>query len=346
MNSTRSLENSRLREELKMLRGALKDLQEDKLIEIKPKLSTGKSESFIKKSQNNRELINSGKELNKIDSLHSEDLESLFRFDKIVDFSNQELSESSLKFTIKSVEKPVELPELKVSAQNPFKNSKKTDPLYDHLLDSSLRFSIDSQSGYFEDLPYKPSDTSIPFDKIQPFAPIPEPFNPHQNNQKVFTTEPLNPSLPHSSSNNSLPQYKTFDNEILLTEIESLRKENSKLRDQLKVAQSVKNHKEPKIVNIPFRSNSPKRYKLEKELKSGSKTPKKTSVGRIVVRGGRTRSVSRSKSKSLTPRDLSYKVPGSPLTPKRYRHCNVCDHLLSKGYSTKYCSKHGISISK
>lgn len=336
MNSTRSLENSRLREELKMLRGALKDLQEDKLIEIQPKKRPEKTESFI----------NSGKELDKLDSLHSEDLENLCKFDKIVDFSQQELSESSLKFTIKSVEKPPEHPELKVSAQNPFKKSSKNDPLYDHLLDSSLRFSLDSQSGYFEDLPYKPSDTNIPFDKIQPFTAIPESLNSRQKNQRVLLTEPLSSNLPQSSSNNSLPQYKTFDNEILLTEIENLRKENSKLRDQLKVAQSVKNFKDPKIVNIPYRNISPNRTKYEKELKSGSKTPKKTSVGRIVVRGGRTRSVSRSKSKSLTPRDISYKVPGSPLTPKRFRHCNVCDHLLSKGYSTKYCSKHGVSISK
>ena len=58
------------------------------------------------------------------------------------------------------------------------------------------------------------------------------------------------------------------------------------------------------------------------------------------------------KSRSITPRNLSTRrlkrnisnntlVGDSSLTPKRYRHCKTCDHLLCKGYSTKYCGKHG-----
>lgn len=35
-----------------------------------------------------------------------------------------------------------------------------------------------------------------------------------------------------------------------------------------------------------------------------------------------------------------------PLNPSRSRHCPACDHLLSKGYSTKHCSKHGFATSK
>ncbi|CAG9332417.1 unnamed protein product [Blepharisma stoltei] len=35
-----------------------------------------------------------------------------------------------------------------------------------------------------------------------------------------------------------------------------------------------------------------------------------------------------------------------PLTPTRLRHCPTCDHLLSKGYSTVHCAKHGFATSK
>lgn len=329
MNSTRSLENTRLREELKMLRGALKDLKDDKLI-VAQAIKIPESP------------INNKKQYDKLDSLHSEDIEHLCKFDKIADFSQQDISDSSLKFSLKSVEKSAENLQFKVSSTNPIKKPVSNDPLYDHLLDSSLRFSLDSQSGHFEDLQFKASDSVSGFDKIKPFARNLETIESEQKVKKVSISEQSFHNLPQSSSNNSQMQLKILDNQSLLSEIENLRKENSKLRDQLKEAQSVKSLKEPKIVNVPFRNVSPRRCRIEKDVKSGSKTPKKTSVGRIFIRGGRTRSVSRSKSKSLTPRDISYKVPGSPLTPKRYRHCNICDHLLSKGYSTKYCSKHGI----
>lgn len=56
--------------------------------------------------------------------------------------------------------------------------------------------------------------------------------------------------------------------------------------------------------------------------------------------------ISRGRSKS--PNRVSKFIPISPrpitpsrATPNRLRHCKTCDHLLSKGYSTKYCSKHG-----
>ena len=379
MSSNKSLENSKLREELKKLRGALKDLQDDKLIQ---------SPTHCKPSE-------SLKQVDKLDSLRSEDIENLCKFEKILDSTQQDLSENSLKLSsrIENIQEKLSFKSSKISSNA--KNFKE-DPLYDHLLDSSLKFSIDSQSAYYEENLFKYSESG--FDRIKStkleksneglkkdfgneendlegenrknsqwdkagksFQGLEEARAKDRNernekNERIFRTENKDkisfahefdfPMATEEASEGFSGKVKAGDQQNLLDEIEKLRKENCALREQLKSAQSMKIFKEPKIVNVPFRNISPKRCKPDLEHKSGSRTPKKVSVGRITVRTNRTRSVSRSKSKSLTPRDTSYKITNSPLTPKRYRHCNVCDHLLSKGYSTKYCSKHGISGGK
>jgi hypothetical protein len=358
MISARSLENSKLRDELKKLRGALKDLKDDKLIEI--------SNSPTSTKPSNYKSI----EVDKLDSLRSEDIENLCKFDKIIDSTLQEPSESSLKPSEK-------LPEnvfLENSKGNSLKKSYKDDPLYDHLLDSSLKFSVDSHSGFFDENPFKSSNSG--FDRIRTFTGLAENTQDvgfkdksqekhtksssftEKTSKKEESKTFFNPSrekisfsnekdFQSPSSKESSARFKNAENQNLLDEIEKLRNENNQLREQLKTAQSMKNFKEPKIANVPFKDASPKRIRYDTEAKSGSRTPKKTNIGRITViagrqaKTGRTRSFSRSKSKSLTPRDISYKITNSPLTPKRFRHCNICDHLLSKGYSTKYCSKHG-----
>ena len=66
-------------------------------------------------------------------------------------------------------------------------------------------------------------------------------------------------------------------------------------------------------------------------------------------RRGRKRTASRKSilkspvhiSKSPSARSTSIRKKSRSITPNRYRHCCTCDHLLSKGYSTKYCTKHG-----
>ena len=35
--------------------------------------------------------------------------------------------------------------------------------------------------------------------------------------------------------------------------------------------------------------------------------------------------------------------PPRDLTPTRKRHCPICSVLLSKGYSTAYCTVHGVN---
>ena len=49
---------------------------------------------------------------------------------------------------------------------------------------------------------------------------------------------------------------------------------------------------------------------------------------------------------SVTPkanRAVYTYYPPRDLTPGRKRHCNICSHLLSKGYSTAYCTVHGVN---
>ena len=128
---------------------------------------------------------------------------------------------------------------------------------------------------------------------------------------KAFTQKPKQFKIKLDTSkvikrNSSFVQEpkKPIDSD-LLSEIEKLRAENQLLRARYKNSSPVA---QPKL-NLDTLSRH---------------TPRSP------------RRVSRSPSAS----SISY-GGGRSITPERLRHCKACDHLLSKGYSTKYCSKHG-----
>lgn len=99
---------------------------------------------------------------------------------------------------------------------------------------------------------------------------------------------------------------KTKDSD-LISEIEVLRAENQRLR--------------AKCLNSTATSQT--------TLKKFQNRPAQSPVRRI--------------SRSPSATSTSYSI-GRSITPERLRHCKACDHLLSKGYSTKYCSKHGKQV--
>ena len=168
-------------------------------------------------------------------------------------------------------------------------------------------------------------------------------INPHLINQTPLeqsSTLIKNPKskypesiLKNSSSLKSIPSSQSYPEKTLLNEIEALRLENMKLRLQL-----TKNSKSS-LVNTGTLTRNRSRNKADLRSKSKSVSKSKSPARKC-------------KSRSITPRDLSTRrlrrnvsnntlVGDSSLTPRRSRHCKTCDHLLSKGYSTKYCGKHG-----
>ncbi|CAG9315710.1 unnamed protein product [Blepharisma stoltei] len=92
--------------------------------------------------------------------------------------------------------------------------------------------------------------------------------------------------------------------QVLLDEIETLKEENGKLKLKLNHSESVK----------PRKSNV--------STNRCSSTPK--NIG----------------NRSCSGRSIVYEKIFTPLKGKQ---CKTCDHLLSIGYSTRYCPKHGHS---
>lgn len=103
----------------------------------------------------------------------------------------------------------------------------------------------------------------------------------------------------------------------LAQQIEALRLENERLRAQL--------------VSQPVKSPRPQ---ASSRSRSGSNTPSKSPRPRSPY----SRSPS---SRTLRPGTSPSARSSHSRSPLRYRHCKVCDYLLSKGFSTVYCSKHG-----
>lgn len=159
----------------------------------------------------------------------------------------------------------------------------------------------------------------------------------HIENPSTVKKNPQNKDpeilLKNSSSLRSIPSSQSYPEKTLLNEIEALRQENMKLRLQLNKNSKSSLVSTGTLTRFRSRNNVESRKKSKSVSKSKSKSRK-------------------CKSRSITPRDLSTRrlkrnvsnntlVGDSSLTPRRYRHCKTCDHLLSKGYSTKYCGKHG-----
>ena len=329
----RQQENNKLREEIKKLRGALKDIKDDILIEA-PLLS--------KKGENSPQtLISTDKYFDKLQSLQSDEMEKLCKFENFRDEKVDDFLESSLKFSFdssKAKDNSISLEERMMNSSSNFNNTSEAFPKFF----SPERHSHNKNPALDEDQP------------LPTFFPANTSEQSPQNIKNSF--EPLNE--PSESSVQS--ENKSVDQKNLLVEIEALRKENMMLRLQLQASKSVKKTSpKAKVASVPFTCKSI--TELPKSVSNSSKSPKATTPKAITskattpkattpmysipdnIRPTRRRlnSASRSKSKSLTPRDLSVKSNKSQSTPKRNRHCNICDHLLSKGYSTKYCSKHG-----
>ncbi|OMJ83271.1 hypothetical protein SteCoe_15861 [Stentor coeruleus] len=138
---------------------------------------------------------------------------------------------------------------------------------------------------------------------------------------------------------------QNFNEKNLVSEIEALRRENTQLRMKL-TGGNKKNHVSAKLlpsdrpynwINKNIDYDNKERITRNLQIRTRSKTKSKSPNRKC-------------KSRSITPRDLSSrpmrrnisnKSLVSDLTPRRSKHCNTCDHLLSKGYSTIYCGKHG-----
>ncbi|CAG9314598.1 unnamed protein product [Blepharisma stoltei] len=138
----------------------------------------------------------------------------------------------------------------------------------------------------------------------------------------------------HESSRKLENYVVTSEKELkLLKEIEALRRENNYLRNKLSNSPKPKRQISKHLSQDKSRSTSISTLKPKPNLNYATESPSR-------IRSSRSKSprlalAARTKSPtSKSPRHT---------TPTRLRHCRVCDHLLSKGYSTKYCSKHGES---
>ena len=115
-------------------------------------------------------------------------------------------------------------------------------------------------------------------------------------------------------------QMETPKGKTLAKQIEALRMENERLRAQL--------------------TGKP----TERGRSPGPRTPKSgSSHSRSATPRSRSPHSRSPHSRSPHSRSPMSKSPRSPhsRSPLRVRHCKICDYLLSKGFSTVYCSKHG-----
>ena len=137
---------------------------------------------------------------------------------------------------------------------------------------------------------------------------------------KRFTSK--SPSREETTSRKETEEWEeTVKGRTLAEQIEALRIENEYLRGKLAGKPSGSAMKSPKRKTTErSRSNSPTPSKSPRCRSPYSRSPSGRTPRASTSPGGRS---SRSKS------------------PLRHRHCKVCDYLLSKGFSTVYCSKHG-----
>jgi hypothetical protein len=108
----------------------------------------------------------------------------------------------------------------------------------------------------------------------------------------------------------------------LIREIDALREENKLLRGK-------------------FQPSTPSRRKRGRKRTVSSKKLMLKSPTRLSKSPTRLSKSPTRLSKSPSANSTLARKKSRSITPNRYRHCCTCDHLLSKGYSTKYCTKHG-----
>lgn len=127
---------------------------------------------------------------------------------------------------------------------------------------------------------------------------------------------------------NEISGTESFKNETgsrehsLIREIDALREENKLLRGK-------------------FQTLTPSRRKRGRKRTASSKKLTLKSPSRMSKSPTRLSKSPSHLSKSPSANSTLARKKSRSITPNRYRHCCTCDHLLSKGYSTKYCTKHG-----
>jgi hypothetical protein len=353
-------ENSKLRDEIKRLKGALKDIHLDSSEELPLKAFQEKSPISKDRKKELREEIDTRlnymmptKELLKqpkvLKDLNEEDMVASFGHEdeKHLEMPKQvNLSKNSETFENTEKNNKVEyfealhsprsigtLEDESIKIQNSLDRSEDSPDFSEKTKkDVKVEPQIlkDSFSSFYNDesLNKTLQDKSFNESLAQQAANFTQPFeNPYRSELKPPKKMPES-ILKSSTSLKTMQSSETYSEKSLLSEIEALRQENMKLRLQL-----TKNS-HASLVSLP-RSRSKAKARSKSKGKSLSKSPTR-----------------KCKSRSITPRDLSTRrlkrnasnntlVGESDLTPRRSRHCKTCDHLLSKGYSTKYCGKHG-----
>ncbi|OMJ78419.1 hypothetical protein SteCoe_21793 [Stentor coeruleus] len=215
----RQLESQKLRDEIKKLRGALKDIQDDILIEA----PTLKKNALRIPSFNS-----SSKFVDKIESLRSEEFDLLCKFEKFdEDEKLEDFLESSFKFGSGGQSK----------AGTYTKNSLKSS-LTENLIETG-RLEDKKESLSIENLQPAIMFTGMTTEKESPMKSL-----------KFAESSSVNEAKDSGTFRKSL-----LDQEKLLTEIEVLRKQNNMLRLRLKSAKTSK--KKTKVTNVAYRDISP-----------------------------------------------------------------------------------------
>ena len=343
-------ENAKLRDEIKRLKGALKDISQDTIepVAMKPKperspISKDRKNEFREEIDSRLNYMIPTKALLRQKSSEGKIQCAVIDPDHFVASFGQEEEKNMYmpKQYLSTNKDPLEATENteKSIPQETFStpNSKLSDTsspqhLYTEKTEDSPEFLKPGDGGLISVAPQvlKDSFSSFYNDESLNKTLQEKSFNDSLNTNLENLTQPIQSNkkkypesiLKASSSQKVVLSGQSYADKSLLSEIEALRQENMKLRLQL-----TKTSKPDNVKSVRGRS------------KTKSKSP---------IR----RSKSKSKSRSMTPKDLSSRrgkrgscnnvsVGEGDLTPRRSRHCNTCDHLLSKGYSTIYCGKHG-----
>lgn len=268
------LENAKLRDEIKRLKGALREIECDnkKNIVLRPR------KELFKKEIEDKQL---GFELPKMMIFRSmyaglTDKEE-FVFRGSFGQTNEETLEDVKKNHVEGKENEGTI----LNQQSKPPNINQIDPnitLNPLETIKSPEYTLSSPTALQQPIPIKDSFSSF--------------YNEESTNQIFDLSSPKLEKIPPTHPSTSL---QASSHSILL-QIQSLRQENLKLRQNLKTSL-------PNSAKIKQHSSSPR-----------PRTP--------------LNQVSTTTSKqSLTPRQ---------------KHCPMCDHLLSKGYSTVLCSKHSL----
>ena len=331
-------ENAKLREEIKKLKGALKDVNHEitqQATVLKPKreispITRDRKKELREEIDSRLNYVIPSKPVLKPKS-QSGKVEEFFEPEALVASFGQD---EKLNFKKSSRKNEEILYEIEESPKTPKEKN-------DFSIDDTSSIDKTPESPEFESLPQncmQAADTKLLKDSFSSFydesftkTQCEKPIEDKQTLQKPEPKKPDFQDLPLKPSNPELSSTVQCPEKILISEIEALRRENMKLRLQLTTS--------------------------AKDLSLPEKTTKRTSSKNCTRRRSKSKSKSKSPnrkciSRSITPRDLSSRplkrdssnrniLTENDLTPRRSRHCHTCDHLLSKGYSTIYCSRHG-----